>query len=160
VYALSSLLEDVNRLKDEGKRIVMANGVFDILHVGHVRYLQAAARLGDFLIVAVNSDDSVRQLKGEGRPLVPERERADVVSAIEGVDAVVVFGENTVESLLRAIKPHVHAKGTDYTKESVPEREVARELGIEIAITGDRKEHSVTEILDRIAEKITGEQVP
>ena len=160
VYTLSTLLEEVNRLKAEGKRIVMANGVFDVLHVGHVRYLQAAAQLGDFLIVAVNSDESTKQLKGEGRPLVPERERAEMVSAIEGVDAVVIFGESTVESLLRAIRPHVHAKGTDYTKETVPERDVAKELGIEIAIVGDRKDHSVTDILNRIAKRITGEGEP
>ncbi|HDH97128.1 MAG TPA: D-glycero-beta-D-manno-heptose 1-phosphate adenylyltransferase, partial [Proteobacteria bacterium] len=126
----------------------------------HVRYLQAAAQLGDFLIVAVNSDESTKQLKGEGRPLVPERERAEMVSAIEGVDAVVIFGESTVESLLRAIRPHVHAKGTDYTKETVPERDVAKELGIEIAIVGDRKDHSVTDILNRIAKRITGEGEP
>lgn len=159
IYALSALLEKIQQLKRDGKRIVLTNGVFDILHVGHLSYLQEAAELGDFLIVAVNSDESVKRLKGPLRPLMPERERAEIVSAIEGVDAVVIFGENTVESLLRAIKPDVHAKGTDYTKESVPEKEVARKLGIEVAIVGAPKNHSVTDIIESISKKLTGEKV-
>lgn len=158
IYALSTLLEEVSQLKRDGKRIVLANGVFDILHVGHVSYLQEAARLGDFLIVAVNSDESVKKIKGPLRPLVPERERAEIISMIEGVDAVVIFGESNVESLLRAIKPDVHAKGTDYTKETVPEKDVAKELGIEVAIVGSPKEHSVTEIIERVARKLMGEK--
>lgn len=158
IYALSALLEEINRLKREGKKIVLANGVFDILHVGHISYLQEAAKLGDFLIVAVNSDESVRKIKGPLRPIVSERERAEIVSSIEGVDAVIIFGESTVESLLRAIKPDVHAKGTDYTKETVPEKDVAKELGIEVAIVGSPKDHSVTEIIDRVAKKLMGEK--
>lgn len=158
IYALSALLEEVNRLKREGKKTVLANGVFDILHVGHISYLQEAANIGDFLIVAINSDEPVKKIKGPLRPLVHERERAEIVSAIEGVDAVVIFGENTVESLLRAIKPDVHAKGTDYTKETVPEKEVAKELGIEVAIVGSPKNHSVTEMTERIAKKLMGEK--
>lgn len=158
IYTFSALLEEIKQLKRDGKRVVLTNGVFDILHVGHISYLQEAAKLGDFLIVAVNSDESVKRLKGPLRPLMPERERAEILSAIEGVDAVVVFRENTVESLLRAVRPDVHAKGTDYTKESVPEKEVAEELEIEVAIVGAPKDHSVTDIVEKISKRLTGEK--
>jgi rfaE bifunctional protein nucleotidyltransferase chain/domain len=125
-----------------GCRIVLANGCFDILHVGHVRYLEAARACGDVLIVALNTDESVRKLKGPGRPRVPLEERAEVVAALRCVDHVTSFAEPTVEGLLRALRPDVHAKGSDYTIDSVPEGAVDRELRIEIAICGDPKDHA------------------
>src|ERR671914_254623 len=114
--------------RKNGARIVFANGCFDLLHVGHVRYLEGARALGDLLVVGVNADEQVRALKGEGRPLVPERERAELVSALRAVDFVTIFNEPTVEALLRAVRPDIHAKGTDYTEETVPERDVVRSL--------------------------------
>jgi rfaE bifunctional protein nucleotidyltransferase chain/domain len=136
-------------LRAEGKRIVLSNGAFDLLHVGHVRALRAARALGDVLVVAVNGDASVRALKGAGRPLVPAAERAEVVASLACVDYVQVFEEKDVASLLRALRPHVHAKGRDYTKDTVPERDTARDLGIEVAIVGDPKDHSVTDLIAR-----------
>ena len=137
-----------------GARVVFANGCFDILHVGHVRYLEAARALGDLLVVAVNSDAQVRALKGEGRPLVPERERAEVVASLRAVDLVTVFPEPTVTELLLSIRPDIHAKGTDYTEETVPERDVVRSYGGRVCIVGDPKDHSSTEIV----RKVSGEQ--
>ncbi|MBL8859683.1 MAG: adenylyltransferase/cytidyltransferase family protein [Planctomycetes bacterium] len=139
----------VDELRGKGlvRRVVLANGCFDLLHVGHVRYLADAKAQGDFLIVALNTDESVRALKGAGRPLVPLAERAELVRALRCVDLVTAFGEATLEATLRAIQPDVHAKGTDYTRETVPEREVDRELGIEIAICGDPKTRSSTALL-------------
>src|SRR5438093_9594001 len=119
----SNLLAVVKAAKRKGNRIVLANGCFDVLHVGHIRYLQAAKALGDLLIVGVNSDEQTRQLKGDGRPLVPQNERAEIVASLETVDFVTIFDEPTVEQLLLALKPDVHAKGTDYTEDSVPERD-------------------------------------
>ncbi len=133
-----------------GARVVFANGCFDLLHVGHVRYLEGARALGDVLVVGVNSDEQVRALKGEGRPFVPERERAELVAGLRAVDLVTVFDEPTVEHLLLAIRPDVHAKGTDYTEETVPEREVVRSYGGRVCIVGDPKEHSSTEVLKRV----------
>jgi rfaE bifunctional protein nucleotidyltransferase chain/domain len=133
-----------------GARIVFANGCFDLLHVGHVRYLEAARALGDLLVVGVNSDEQVRALKGEGRPLVPERERAEVVASLRAVGLVTIFYEPTVEQLLLAIRPDIHAKGTDYTEETVPEREVVRSYGGRVAIVGDPKEHSSSEMLKKV----------
>jgi rfaE bifunctional protein nucleotidyltransferase chain/domain len=130
-----------------GESVTLANGCFDLLHVGHVRYLHAAKQLGGHLIVAVNSDDSVRALKGEGRPLMPAEERAEILSALADVDAVVIFPERDVRALLREIRPDVQAKGTDYTVESVPERDVVREYGGRVEIVGDPKDHSATEII-------------
>jgi D-glycero-beta-D-manno-heptose 1-phosphate adenylyltransferase len=130
-----------------GETITLANGCFDLLHVGHVRYLHAAKQLGGHLIVAINSDDSVRALKGEGRPLMPAEERAEILAALADVDAVVVFPEPDVRALVREIRPNIHAKGTDYTAESVPEREVVVECGGRVAIVGDPKDHSATEII-------------
>jgi len=130
------------RRRDPGLRIVLANGCFDLLHVGHVRYLEDARSRGDLLIVALNTDDSVRALKGPGRPRVPLAERAELVAALRCVDFVTSFGEPTVEALLRALRPDVHAKGRDYTTDTVPEAAVDRELGIEIAICGDPKAHA------------------
>jgi D-glycero-beta-D-manno-heptose 1-phosphate adenylyltransferase len=130
-----------------GETITLANGCFDLLHVGHVRYLHAAKQLGGHLIVAINSDDSVRALKGEGRPLMPAEERSEILAALADVDAVVVFPEPDVRALVREIRPNIHAKGTDYTAESVPEREVVVECGGRVAIVGDSKDHSATEII-------------
>ncbi len=130
-----------------GARVVFANGCFDLLHVGHVRYLEAARALGDLLVVGVNSDEQVRALKGEGRPAVPERERAEVVAGLRAVDWVTIFPEPTVEALLLAVRPDVHAKGTDYTEETVPERDVVRSFGGRVQIVGDPKDHSSTEML-------------
>jgi rfaE bifunctional protein nucleotidyltransferase chain/domain len=133
-----------------GARVVLANGCFDILHVGHVRYLEGARALGDLLVVGINSDEQVRALKGEGRPLVPERERAELLAALRAVDYVTIFPEPNVEALLRAVRPDIHAKGTDYTEETVPERDVVLSLGGRVAIVGDPKHHSTTEMLEAL----------
>jgi rfaE bifunctional protein nucleotidyltransferase chain/domain len=130
-----------------GESVTLANGCFDLLHVGHVRYLQAAKNLGGRLIVAVNSDDSVRQLKGEGRPLMPAEERAEILAALADVDAVVIFPERDVRALIREVRPDVQAKGTDYTADSVPERDVVREFGGRIEIVGDPKNHSASAMI-------------
>ncbi len=133
-------------------RVVLANGCFDLLHVGHVRYLEAAKSCGDFLVVALNTDGSVRALKGAGRPFQPLAERAELVGALRFVDAVTSFAEPTLEATLRALAPDVHAKGTDYTAASVPEAPIDRELGIEIAICGDAKQHSSSELSARVGD--------
>src|SRR5580704_3690006 len=134
-----------------GRRVVLANGCFDILHVGHTRYLSGARAEGDVLVVAINSDDGVRKLKGAGRPILPELERAELVAGLESVDYVIVFDEPNVEPLLDALRPNVHAKGTDYTAETVPERAVADRLGIRVAIVGDAKNHSTRDLLAQLA---------
>jgi D-glycero-beta-D-manno-heptose 1-phosphate adenylyltransferase len=144
---LQSVLEEHRRA---GRKIVLANGVFDLLHAGHVRYLQAARAEGDVLVVALNSDASTRKLKGEGRPILTERARATLVAALEAVNYVVIFEEPDVESLLREFQPDVHAKGTDYKAETVPERELAKLLGIRVAIVGDPKNHSTRDLLARV----------
>lgn len=133
-----------------GKRIVFANGCFDALHVGHIRYLEGASREGDILVVAVNSDAGVRVLKGPGRPILPEAARAALVGALRTVDYVVLFSEPNVESLLEYLRPDVHAKGTDYTVGTVPERETAARLGIRVAIVGDPKAHSTRDLLESV----------
>jgi rfaE bifunctional protein nucleotidyltransferase chain/domain len=143
----------VAKLKKQGRKIVFANGCFDVLHVGHVRFLQGAKAKGDVLILGLNSDASVRKLKGKGRPLVPEKERAELMSAFEFIDYVTIFGEQTVEKTLRIIRPDFHAKGTDYTKDTVPERGIAGELGIKIAIVGDKKNHSTKDLIKTIVER-------
>jgi rfaE bifunctional protein nucleotidyltransferase chain/domain len=136
--------------KRRGQRIVFANGCFDTLHVGHVRYLEGARREGDILVVGVNADSSVCDLKGPGRPILDENARAQLIAALRGVDYVVLFAEPNVEALLEELRPDVHAKGTDYTAESVPERAVAARLGIRVAIVGDSKDHSTRELLESI----------
>lgn len=133
-----------------GRKIVFANGVFDLLHVGHVRYLQAAREEGDVLVVGINSDASTRKLKGDGRPILNERARAVLVAALAAVNYVVIFDELNVKPLLREIQPDVHAKGTDYTVETVPERDLADLLGIRVAIVGDPKNHSTRDLLARL----------
>ena len=130
--------------------MVLANGCFDVLHVGHVRYLRGAKELGAVLVVAVNGDGAVRRLKGEGRPVMPDVERAEIVAAIEGVDYVTIFETDTVEPVLRLLRPDVHAKGTDYTPETVPERLIVAEYGGRVAIVGDPKDHSTTELLSKM----------
>jgi len=130
-----------------GERVTLANGCFDALHVGHIRYLHAARNLGGKLVVAVNGDDSVRALKGAGRPVMPAGERAEILAALADVDAVVVFPERDVSAIIREIHPDFHAKGTDYTAASVPEREVVEACGGRVAIVGDPKNHSATEII-------------
>jgi len=145
--ALREVAAELRRL---GNRIVFANGCFDTLHVGHIRYLEGARAEGDVLIVGVNADTSVGGLKGPGRPILDEKARARLVAAIRAVDYVVLFDEPTVENLLEEVRPHVHAKGTDYTQESVPERATAERLGIRIAIVGDPKEHSTRELIESV----------
>ena len=135
-----------------GLTVSFANGCFDVLHVGHIRYIAGAAREGDRLIVAVNDDGSVRELKGPGRPIMDGAARAELIAALRGVDYVVLFPERTVERLLTAIKPDVHCKGTDYTVETVPERETVRAYGGRIAIVGDPKDHSTRDLLSRLSD--------
>jgi len=142
--------------RQKSKRIVFANGCFDTLHVGHVRYLAGAKEKGDVLVVAVNADSSVRGLKGPGRPVLNERARAELVAALRDVDFVVIFAEPNVEKLLEEFHPDVHAKGTDYTTETVPERAVADRLGIQVAIVGDPKNHSTRGLLDSIRKGLHG----
>jgi rfaE bifunctional protein nucleotidyltransferase chain/domain len=144
---LHHILEEHRRA---GRKIVFANGVFDLLHVGHVRYLQAAHAEGDLVVVGINSDASTRKLKGDGRPILTERARATLVAALRAVDYVVIFDELDVNSLLRELQPDVHAKGTDYTQDTVPERELAAMLGIRVAIVGDPKQHSTRDLLARL----------
>ncbi|MFN2535128.1 MAG: adenylyltransferase/cytidyltransferase family protein [Pseudonocardiaceae bacterium] len=147
------------RAGGEVGRIVLANGCFDLLHAGHVRYLEDARSRGDFLIVALNSDHSVRAIKGPGRPLMPLAERAEIVGALRCVDAVTPFDEADLETTLRLLRPDVHAKGSDYTTVSVPEAATDRELGIEIAICGDPKNHSTSDLLRRIARQTSDDPV-
>ena len=147
ILGREALREKIQSARDLGQRIIFANGCFDPLHVGHVRYLQGAKELGDILVVGLNSDEQVRRLKGAGRPLVPEDQRAEVVASLEAVDFVTIFNEPTVESLLLDLRPDVHAKGTDYTEDTVPERAIVRSYGGTVAIVGDPKDHSSSEIL-------------
>jgi len=144
---LTRLVED-SRAK--GAVIALANGCFDVLHVGHIRYLSGAKALADVLVVGINSDRQVRRLKGPGRPVMNAVERAELVASVESVDIVTVFDEPTVASLLLALKPDIHAKGTDYTQDSVPERDVVRSYGGRIAIVGDPKDHSTSEMISRL----------
>ena len=147
ILSEDQLVEAVANDRAAGRRLAFANGCFDLLHVGHVRYLHAAKELGGRLVVALNSDESVRSLKGEGRPLMPAEERAEILAALADVDAVVIFRERDVRAIIREIHPDIHAKGTDYTAESVPEGDVVREYGGRVAIVGDPKNHSASEII-------------
>ncbi len=141
---------EAEKLRRSGRRLVFANGAFDLLHAGHVRYLQAARREGDFLIVGVNSDASIRLSKGPSRPVVPEGERAEIVAALSCVDAVVIFPEASPADLLREIQPRIHAKGTDYTPETVPEKSAVESFGGEVRIVGDPKDHATTDLISRV----------
>ena len=147
---LGELTPIVAAEKARGRRVVLCNGLFDLIHVGHVRYLAAARRCGDLLVVAVNDDVAAARLKGPSRPYMPLGERAEVLCALACVDYVTAFGGDTVGEVLRALLPHVHAKGTDYTPDSLPARELDRALGIEIAIVGDPKDHSTTDLAGRV----------
>ena len=150
IVTREELVARVTGERKNGIRVVLANGCFDVLHVGHVRYLAGARELGDVLVVGVNSDAQVGRLKGPGRPIMPATERAELVDALDSVTYVTVFDEPTVEELLLALKPDVHAKGTDYTVDSVPERDVVRSYGGRVAIVGDPKDHSTSAILERL----------
>ena len=150
VLSREELVKRVGKAKHERKRIVLANGCFDVLHVGHVRYLAGARALGDVLVVGINSDKQVAIQKGRGRPVLPAAERAEIVASLESVTYVTIFDEPTVEELLLALKPDIHAKGTDYTTETVPERDVVRSYGGQIAIVGDPKDHSTSAIIARL----------
>ena len=147
ILGRQALRERVEQWRRAGEKIILANGNFDLLHVGHVRYLNGAKALGGKLIVAINADESVRALKGEGRPVMPAEERAEIVAALADVDAVVIFTELDVRALIREIRPDIQAKGTDYTEESVPERDTVAEYGGRVAIVGDPKDHSTSEII-------------
>ena len=141
------------RLRAEGKRIVLANGCFDLLHVGHVRYLEAARGLGDVLFVGINGDAAVTRLKGKGRPLMPAPERVELLAALRAVDHVVVFDDDTADALVAAVRPDVHAKGTDYTADSVPERETVRKHGGRVAIVGDPTAHATRDVIGEITRR-------
>jgi rfaE bifunctional protein nucleotidyltransferase chain/domain len=147
ILSRKELLQRVAGWRGRGETVTLANGCFDLLHVGHVRYLHAAKALGGRLVVAVNADRSVRALKGRGRPLIPAEERAEILAALEDVDAVVIFPEKDVRAIIREIHPEVHAKGTDYSADSVPERDVVVECGGRVEIVGDPKDHSATEMI-------------
>ena len=153
VVSRDELLRRAGEDRAAGRTIALANGGFDLLHVGHVRYLQAAAREADRLVVAINDDTSVRGLKGPGRPILTGADRAELVAALRGVDYVVLFPEPTVTPLLLALKPEVHCKGTDYTVDTVPERDTVRAYGGRIAIVGDPKDHSTRDLLSRIRDR-------
>lgn len=150
IIARDALRQKLADHKRRGSRIVFANGCFDTLHVGHIRYLQGARQVGDILVVGVNADSSVCSLKGPGRPILDEQARALLVASLRCVDYVVLFAEPTVETLLEELRPDVHAKGTDYTADTVPERAVAMRLGIRVAIVGDPKDHSTRQLLDSV----------
>jgi rfaE bifunctional protein nucleotidyltransferase chain/domain len=152
VGSLESVRERVAAVREEGRTVALANGCFDVLHVGHVRYLEGARAEADVLVVGVNGDDSVRRLKGEGRPVMPAEDRALMVAALKCTDHVVVFEEDDVSHLLLTLRPDVHCKGTDYTEETVPERDVVRSYGGRVAIVGDPKEHDTRRLLERIRE--------
>ena len=150
ILTLTQLLEAAARQRASGRTIVFANGAFDLLHAGHVRYLEGARREGGWLAVGVNSDASVARAKGPGRPVLPQDERAEIVAALAAVDAVVVFDEDSPAALIATLRPDIHAKGTDYTAESVPEREVVASYGGRTVIVGDPKDHSTTDLIGRI----------
>ena len=152
VASLETVLETVAQARSKGASVVLTNGAFDMLHVGHVRYLQGAAQQGDIVVTAVNSDSSVRHSKGPSRPVIPEQERAELVAALGVVDWVVLFDEPTVTGVIERLRPEVHAKGTAYSPESVPERSVVESYGGRVAIVGDPKDHSTTELVERLKE--------
>jgi len=152
IRELAELKRIIDEEKERGRKVVFGNGCFDLLHVGHVRYLKGAKALGDVLIVAVNDDSSVTGLGKRKQVVTPARERAEIIAAIEGVDYVILFSEPNVENLLRILQPHIHAKGTDYTEETVPEGEIVRAYGGRVAIVGDPKDHSTRDLIKTIKE--------
>src|SRR5688572_2491266 len=153
IVGRDELLKITAAARAAGHQIILTNGCFDVLHVGHTRYLEGAKALGGFLVVAVNSDEQARKLKGDGRPFQPEAERAEIVASLRFVDAVTIFYEPTVEEIIRTIRPDVHAKGTDYTENSVPERETVIACGGRVAIVGDPKDHSSTNLIADIGRR-------
>jgi rfaE bifunctional protein nucleotidyltransferase chain/domain len=153
IKCIEELKTIVSQIHAKGEKVVLANGCFDLLHAGHVRYLQSAADFGDVLILGINSDASVAALKGRGRPLQPERERAEILASLDCVDYVLIFDESTVDGILEELKPDIHAKGTDYTEESVPESETVRSYGGSVAIAGDPKNHSSKDLIQTILSK-------
>jgi len=154
LYSLPQLKKIVEEEKKKGKRIVLANGCFDLIHVGHIRYLKESRQRGDMLVLALNSDSSISKLKGKGRPILNEKERVEILSSFSFIDFITVFEEKNVKNVLLALKPDLHAKGTDYTKETVPERETVIEYGGEIAITGGPKVRSTSQLIKQIVAKI------
>jgi rfaE bifunctional protein nucleotidyltransferase chain/domain len=150
IHSRASLRAQVEQWRAAGEQIVLTNGCFDLLHVGHIRYFSGAKALGGRVIVALNSDASVRRIKGEGRPFMPQEERTEIIAALSDVDAVVIFDEPDVRALIREIRPDVQAKGTDYTRESVPERDEVLAYGGRVEIVGDSKEHSSSSLLSRL----------
>lgn len=150
IVAEDELLAAVRAERERGRTVAFANGCFDVLHVGHIRYLQGAAKEADVLVVGVNGDESVRALKGEGRPAMPERERAEIIDAIDGVDYVTIFHDRSAARLIAALRPDVQCKGTDYTADSVPEADVVKSYGGRVAIVGDSKDHSTTAMLEKL----------
>jgi len=160
IYPLPQLISIIQEEKQNGKHIVLANGCFDLIHIGHTRYLKESKMQGDILVVAINSDSSVRKLKGKGRPILSEKDRAEILSSFSFVDYITVFREENVDNVLLTLKPHVHAKGSDYTTETVPEKETVRSYGGKIAITGGPKVRSTSDILKDIAKKIKNKKEP
>lgn len=154
IGTLDAIAARLRAVRSQGKTVVLANGIFDLLHVGHVRYLEAARRLGDVLVVAVNSDRSTRQTRGANRPVVPQAERAEVIGALGCVDHVLIFDEPDAIAVIRALRPEVHAKGTDYTQLSVPERSEVQSYGGKVEIVGDAKRHSTSELIERLANPV------
>ncbi|NMB75879.1 MAG: adenylyltransferase/cytidyltransferase family protein [Myxococcales bacterium] len=150
ILLLEELTRRLRALREKGHTVALANGVFDLLHVGHLRYLEGAAELADVLVVAVNGDESARRLKGPGRPIIPAAERAELVAALAAVDFVVLFDDDDVRAILRKIQPDLHIKGTDYTPETVPERDVVLAYGGRVAVAGDEKAHATSDIIRRL----------
>jgi rfaE bifunctional protein nucleotidyltransferase chain/domain len=152
IMSREQLAQTAKSWRAQGEKIILANGCFDLLHAGHVRYLRGAKELGGKVVVALNSDSSARALKGEGRPYTSEKERAEVLAALQDVDAVVIFSETDVSAIIRELRPDIQAKGTDYTEASVPEGALVRQLGGRVAIVGDPKDHSSTDLITKIRE--------
>jgi rfaE bifunctional protein nucleotidyltransferase chain/domain len=154
LYTLSQLTRIIQEHKKKGQKVVLANGCFDLIHIGHIRYLKESKKKGDILVLALNSDSSIRKLKGEGRPILNQEERADIASSFYFIDYITFFDEPNVEKVLLALKPDIHAKGSDYTEETVPEKETVKGYGGTIAITGGPKIKSTSQLIKEIASKI------
>jgi len=153
LYSLSQLKKIIQEHKKRGQKVVLANGCFDLIHLGHIRYLKESKKKGDILVVALNSDSSVRVLKGKGRPILNQKERAEIISSFSFIDYITFFKENNVEKVLLALKPDIHAKGSDYSEETVPEKETVKGYGGSITITGGPKIRSTSQLIKEIASK-------
>jgi rfaE bifunctional protein nucleotidyltransferase chain/domain len=158
LYTLSQLTKIIQEHKKRGQKVVLANGCFDLIHVGHIRYLKESKKKGDILVLALNSDSSIQNLKGEGRPILIQKERAEITSSFHFIDYITFFNEPNVEKVLLALKPDIHAKGSDYTEETVPEKETVKGYGGTIAITGGPKIKSTSQLIKEIASKIKNEE--